>query len=145
MTRRKQAEEQLERAAADLGRSNAELEQFAYIASHDLQEPLRMVSSYTQLLARRYQGQLDQDADDFIRFAVDGATRMQSLINGLLTYARVGTRPLETQLIDLGELVEGVLADLAGAIADSDAVVTCGPLPTVLADPVQLRQLFENL
>jgi light-regulated signal transduction histidine kinase (bacteriophytochrome) len=132
-------------AAADLARSNAELEQFAYVASHDLQEPLRMVASYTQLLARRYQGKLDQDADEFIGFAVDGARRMQELINDLLTYSRVGTRLLEVRTVDCGQLVDQVVVDLAAAIADRQASVTRDHLPLVLADPTQLRQLFQNL
>jgi PAS domain S-box-containing protein len=145
VTARKTADERLRMAAADLARSNAELEQFAYVASHDLQEPLRMVASYTQLLARRYQGKLDQDADEFIGFAVDGARRMQALINDLLTYSRVGTRVLEVQMVDCGQLVDQVVADLAVAIADSGASVTLDHLPMVLADPTQLRQLFQNL
>ena len=145
ITSRKQAAERLKAVADDLARSNAELEQFAYVASHDLQEPLRMVASYTQLLARRYAGKLDQDADDFIGFAVDGARRMQELINDLLTYSRAGTRPLERQRVDTGRLVDEIASDLAVAIAEGGASVTHDDLPTVYADPVQLRQLFQNL
>ncbi|MGI9149832.1 MAG: sensor histidine kinase [Chloroflexota bacterium] len=126
-------------------RSNAELEQFAYVASHDLQEPLRMVASYTQLLARRYHGQLDEDADEFIEFAVDGARRMQELINDLLAYSRVGTRGLDLQPVDTGEVVDQVAIDLAAAIEETSASVTRDPLPVVLGDPTQLRQLFQNL
>ncbi|HYY90010.1 MAG TPA: PAS domain S-box protein, partial [Chloroflexota bacterium] len=145
ITGRKQAEERLKATAADLARSNAELEQFAYVASHDLQEPLRMVAGYTQLLARRYQGQLDQDADEFIGFAVDGAKRMQDLINDLLTYSRVGTRVLQVETVDMGELVDQVMGDLAQAIEEARATVSRGELPTLRADPTQLRQLFQNL
>jgi PAS domain S-box-containing protein len=145
ITDRKLADEQLRRLAEDLAHSNRELEQFAYIASHDLQEPLRMVAGYTQLLRRRYAGKLDHDADEFIDFAVDGATRMQALINGLLTYARVGARALELQVLDAGQVVDQVVADLGAAIQDSAATVTHDALPTVLADPTQLHQLFQNL
>jgi len=142
---RKIADEHLRAAAADLARSNAELEQFAYVASHDLQEPLRMVASYTQLLARRYAGKLDEDADEFIGFAVDGARRMQELINDLLTYSRVGTRPLQLETVDSNQLVDQVVTDLAAAISDSKAEVTRDDLPTLRGDPTQLRQLFQNL
>jgi PAS domain S-box-containing protein len=146
ITARKQVEERLRAAAAELARSNAELEQFAYVASHDLQEPLRMVASYTQLLARRYKGQLDQDADEFIEFAVDGARRMQELINDLLTFSRVGTRPLELETLTTGRVVDQVIGDLAGAIGDTHASVTRDDdLPTLRADRTQLRQLFQNL
>jgi len=116
VTTRKIADERLRAVAADLARSNAELEQFAYVASHDLQEPLRMVASFTQLLARRYQGKLDEDADEFIGFAVDGARRMQELINDLLTYSRAGTQPLQLQSVDASHLVDRVVSDLAAAI-----------------------------
>jgi PAS domain S-box-containing protein len=142
---RKQAEEQLRATAADLARSNADLEQFAYVASHDLQEPLRMVASYTQLLKRRYEGRLDQDADEFIGFAVDGARRMQDLINDLLAYSRVGRRPLELESVDVGLIVDLVTSDLAAAIKDSGGSVTHDALPELRADPTQLRQLFQNL
>jgi len=145
VTARKIADERLRAAAADLARSNAELEQFAYVASHDLQEPLRMVASYTQLLARRYTGKLDADADEFIGFAVDGARRMQELINDLLTYSRVGTRPLQLETVDSNRLVDQVVSDLAAAISDSQAEVTRDDLPTLRGDPTQLRQLFQNL
>ena len=104
-----------------------------------------MVSSYTQLLSRRYRGKLDQDADEFIGFAVDGATRMQALINALLEYARVGTRAREPEPIDTAALVDQVLADYGVALEEQAAQVTRGDLPTVLGDPVQLRQLFQNL
>jgi signal transduction histidine kinase len=128
-----------------LSRSNNELEQFAYIVSHDLQEPLRMVRSYLQLLARRYQGQLDQDADEFIAFAVDGAARMQTLINDLLTYSRLTTDAKPFEPTDCTPLLKSVLADLQIAIEESGAVVTYDDLPTVIADATQLRRLFQNL
>jgi PAS domain S-box-containing protein len=145
ITGRRQSEERLRAVAADLARSNAELEQFAYVASHDLQEPLRMVAGYTQLLARRYAGRLDQDADEFIGFAVDGAKRMQDLINDLLTYSRVGTRAMQVRAVDTQEVVDTVLADLAAQIEEASASITCEDLPSVVADPTQLRQLFQNL
>jgi light-regulated signal transduction histidine kinase (bacteriophytochrome) len=116
------------------------------VASHDLQEPLRMVASYTQLLARRYQGKLDQDADEFIGFAVDGARRMQELINDLLAYSRVGSRALNLELVDVGNIVDSVIVDLGRAIDDSHATVTRDShLPTIQADRLQLQQLFQNL
>ena len=145
ITERKRAEEKLKLTLADLERSNKELEQFAYVASHDLQEPLRMVSSYTQLLARRYQGQLDADADEFIAYAVDGANRMQRLINDLLAYSRVGTRAKGFEPTDCTAVLDQALANLKAAIEKSGAVVTHDPLPTVMADKLQLVQLFQNL
>jgi PAS domain S-box-containing protein len=152
VTERKRAEDELRRTAArlaeqtaELERSNAELQQFAYVASHDLQEPLRMVASYTQLLARRYGDKLDDDAREFIDFAVDGARRMQALINDLLAYSRVGTRAVEFAPTDCNAVVDQVIADLGAAIEDQRAVVTRGDLPTVQADTMQLSQLFQNL
>jgi PAS domain S-box-containing protein len=142
---RKRAEEALAQKAVALTRSNADLEQFAYIASHDLQEPLRMVSSYLQLLERRYQDQLDADAREFIAYAVDGATRMQALINALLSYSRVGTRGKPFEPTDCAIILDRVLVNLKVAIEESDAVVTHDPLPTVMADGVQLTQVFQNL
>ncbi|MCA9679547.1 MAG: PAS domain S-box protein, partial [Myxococcales bacterium] len=133
------------RAMQELERSNRELEQFAYVASHDLQEPLRMVSSYTQLLARRYGDALDQDAHDFIGFAVDGATRMQRLIQDLLAYSRVTTRGRPLGDVDAGAALTGALANLQAAIDASAAVVTQEPLPHLPADAGQLTQLFQNL
>jgi len=129
----------------ELKRSNEELEQFAYIASHDLQEPLRMVASYTQLLSRKYKGKLDSDADEFISFAVDGATRMQSLIKDLLEYSRVGTKGKEFVAISSEEALKQALRNLRGAIEDSETVITHDSLPMVCADEVQLVQLFQNL
>jgi PAS domain S-box-containing protein len=145
VTARRRAEEQLKAAAADLARSNSELEQFAYVASHDLQEPLRMVASYTQLLSRRYAGKLDEDADEFIGFAVDGAKRMQDLINDLLAYSRVGTRALQLERIEANDVVDQVARDLAPTTLASGGSVSRDELPTVYADPTQLRQLFQNL
>jgi light-regulated signal transduction histidine kinase (bacteriophytochrome) len=130
---------------ADLNRSNEELGQFAYIASHDLQEPLRMVASYTQLLSKRYAGKLDADADEFIAFAVDGANRMQRLIQDLLAYSRVGTKGGELVETSSEDALEHALMNLGGAIAESGALVTHDPLPSVLADEGQLVQLFQNL
>ena len=137
--------EERRRAEGELVRSNAELEQFAYVASHDLQEPLRMVASFTQLLARRYRGKLDADADEFIGFAVDGATRMQRLLNDLLAYSRVGTRRKPFAAIDCNSVLSDVLANLKPAIEESGAVITHEPLPFVRGDEVQLIQLFQNL
>jgi len=145
ITERKKAEEALAQKSTELQRSNQELEQFAYVASHDLQEPLRMVSSYVQLLARRYQGKLDQDADEFIGFAVDGATRMQRLINDLLLYSRVGTRGKKFVPIDGYQALAAALDNLQLALQDNAATVTHDPLPTVMADGSQLTQLFQNL
>ena len=145
ITMRKVAEAHLLYKVEELNRSNEELGQFAYIASHDLQEPLRMVASYTQLLARRYKGKLDSDADEFITFAVDGANRMQRLIQDLLAYSRVGTKGKELLQTSSEDALERSLLNLRAAIADSGALVTHDPLPAVLADEVQLIQLFQNL
>jgi PAS domain S-box-containing protein len=145
ITERKRAEGQLRKTMEDLERSNRELGQFAYVASHDLQEPLRMVSSYTQLLARRYEDQLDQDARDFITYAVDGAGRMQRLINDLLAYSRVGTRGQAFLETDSGQVLEQAVANLRPAIEESAAVVTHDALPTIVADGSQLMQVFQNL
>jgi signal transduction histidine kinase len=132
-------------ANQELARSNAELQQFAYVASHDLQELLRMVASYTQLLARRYKGKLDTDADEFITFAVEGATRMQRLINDLLAYSRVGAQSHSLRPIPGETILEQVLANLQITITESQAIVSHDPLPIVLADETQLLQLFQNL
>ena len=142
---RKAAELNLLQNVEELNRSNEELGQFAYIASHDLQEPLRMVTSYTQLLSRRYKGQLDADADEFIAFAVDGAIRMQRLIEDLLAFSRVATTGNE--LVDTSSeyALEQALQNLHWAIKDSGALVTHDPMPTVQADGMQLVQLFQNL
>ena len=145
ITTRKEAEAHLLQNVEELNRSNEELGQFAYIASHDLQEPLRMVASYTQLLSRRYKGKLDSDADEFIAFAVDGANRMQRLIQDLLAYSRVGTKGKDLLDTSSEEALQQALMNLRGAIEESGALVTHDPLPTVLADEMQLIQLFQNL
>ncbi len=145
ITTRKKAEANLLNKVEELNRSNEELGQFAYIASHDLQEPLRMVASYTQLLSRRYKGKLDSDADEFIAFAVDGAGRMQRLIQDLLAYSRVGTKGQELLATSSEEALQQALINLRGAIAERGALVTHDPLPNVLADEMQLVQLFQNL
>jgi PAS domain S-box-containing protein len=145
ITTRRTAEAHLLQKLDELYRSNEELGQFAYIASHDLQEPLRMVASYTQLLSRRYKGKLDSDADEFIAFAVDGASRMQRLIQDLLTYSRVGTKGKDLLDTSSEEALQQALLNLRGAIEESSALVTHDPLPAVLADDMQLIQLFQNL
>ncbi|MCC5628554.1 GAF domain-containing protein [Nostoc sphaeroides] len=129
----------------ELARSNAELEQFAYVASHDLQEPLRMVTSYLQLLERRYKNQLDANADQFINYAVDGARRMQTLINDLLNYSRVSTRGQPFITVNCSIVLEQAIANLQIAIADNKAIVTYDSLPEVMADTTQLIQVFQNL
>jgi light-regulated signal transduction histidine kinase (bacteriophytochrome) len=133
------------RAEYELARSNAELEKFAYVASHDLQEPLRMVASYTQLLARRYKGKLDADADEFIGFAVDGANRMQRLIQDLLSYSRITTRSKVHELTETRTACDNAVKNLRQAIEESGATVTAGPMPAVRGDATQLLQLFQNL
>jgi two-component system sensor histidine kinase/response regulator len=139
------AQEHLLRKVEELHRSNEELAQFAYVASHDLQEPLRMVASYTQLLSTRYSGKLDATADEFIKYAVDGAIRMEQLIRDLLNLSRVGTKGLAMLSISSeGALLEA-LRNLRGAIEDSSALVTHDPLPNVMGDQIQLVQLFQNL
>jgi PAS domain S-box-containing protein len=145
ITGRKQAEQALADKAEELQRSNTELEQFAYVASHDLQEPLRMVASYTQLLGRRYKGKLDSEADEFICYAVEGATRMQVLINDLLAYSRVGTRGKPFSMTDCNEVLARALANLKLASEEAEAQITADRLPTVEGDPTQLMQLFQNL
>jgi len=145
ISERRRADEAAARHAAELERSNAELEQFAHVASHDLKEPLRMVASYLELLQRRYKGRLDDDADDFIHFAVDGALRMRNLMDGLLALSQVGTHGRPFGPTDCEAVVDKAVNDLAVAIAESGAVITRDPLPTVLGDAGQLEQLFQNL
>jgi len=136
---------ELDERAKELARSNSELQQFAYVASHDLQEPLRMVASFTQLLAKRYKDKLDDDAREFIDYAVDGATRMQTLISDLLTYARVGTQGKALAPTNCEELLDRVLQSIKFVIEETGAVISRDPLPVVMADPQQLGQLFQNL
>ncbi|MCH7554012.1 MAG: hypothetical protein IIC82_08460 [Chloroflexi bacterium] len=135
----------LEHYNEELRSSNEELQQFAYVASHDLQEPLRMVASYNQLLARRYADKLDQEANDFINYSVDGAKRMQVLLNDLLEFSRVGSKGKDLEPTECGPVLAAVLTDLQIAITDANAEVTHDELPWVMADAVQLRQLFQNL
>jgi PAS domain S-box-containing protein len=151
ITERKRAErelkqaEDLKQAVEALELSNRDLEQFAYVASHDLQEPLRMVSSFTQLLAKRYRGKLDKDADEFIDYIVAGAKRMQALINDLLTYSRVDTRGESFGPIDSEAAFNQAMANLRLVIEEGEAVITHDPLPPLIADNSQIVQLFQNL
>jgi PAS domain S-box-containing protein len=145
ITVRKLMENELRQTVEKLQQSNAELEQFAYVASHDLQEPLRMVASYVQLIERRYKGKLDSDADEFIGYAVDGANRMRGLIDDLLTYSRVGRLGKPFELTNLETTLSVVLLNLQALISETDAQVTHDILPVVIADGGQLVQLFQNL
>jgi signal transduction histidine kinase len=140
-----QAQEELARKVEELARSNRELEQFAYVASHDLQEPLRMVAAYTQLLSERYRGQLDDKADKYIHYAVDGAQRMQTLIQDLLAFSRVGRGGLALKSVDCNTILENATKNLHTAIQESGAVILHEPLPLLIADGSQLQQLFQNL
>jgi len=142
---RSRGREELSRRAEELARSNADLEQFAYVASHDLQEPLRMVSSYMQLIAERYQGSLDETGERYIHYAVDGANRMQSLVRDLLSFSRVGSRGQDMLLTDLDEVLEQTLVNFQVAIKESGAVISHEHLPKVIGDAAQLTQLFQNL
>lgn len=140
-------EERVRSRTAELARSNSDLQQFAYVASHDLQEPLRMVISYLQILADRYRGQLDADADEFIGYAVDGGYRMRQLITDLLEYSRIHTSAEEMIATDCNVVLEDVRANLDLAIRESGAEITCDPegLPTIMADPAHILRLFQNL
>jgi light-regulated signal transduction histidine kinase (bacteriophytochrome) len=142
---RTNAEFKLARYAAELSRSNAELEDFAYVASHDLREPIRMVKSFTQLLAKRYAGQLDEEADEYIRFAVDGASKMEALVRDLLEYSRLDGDHNTPQPTSATTVLQQAIAILAPSIEETGAVVTYDPLPIVMADPDQLLRVFQNL
>jgi PAS domain S-box-containing protein len=145
VTEQRRAAEALARQAAELARSNADLERFAYVASHDLQEPLRMVGSYVELLARRYRGRLDADADEFIAFASDGVARMRTLIDDLLAYARVGPAIPADSLARCDEALEQALANLRGTLEENRVTVERGTLPAVAGDVGRLVPLFQNL
>src|SRR5277367_5960234 len=142
---RRKAEEDLARKVEQLARSNAELEQFAYIASHDLQEPLRMVAAYTQLLGERYRGKLDENADKFIGYASEGALRMQTLIQDLLAFSRVARKDSSAGRVDCDAAMTEVMMSMAPAIEECGAVVTYDALPSVWAERSQMTQLFQNL
>lgn len=145
ITERKHAEEALAQYAEELRRSNEELEQFAYVASHDLQEPLRMISSYLQLIEKRYSDHLDDDGREFIHFAVDGATRMKALINDVLTYSRIQRGKAEPEPVAMNEALEQALDNLQLAVEDSEALITHDPLPLITANRAQMVQLLQNL
>jgi PAS domain S-box-containing protein len=145
LTERKRAASRLAEQSAELQRSNDELEQFAYVASHDLQEPLRMVASYTELLAERYRGQLDERADKYIRYAIEGAGRMQRLVADLLAYSRVGSQAKPLRSTDSRAVLDGVLRVMRATIAESGGNIECGNLPLVMADDGQLALVFQNL
>jgi PAS domain S-box-containing protein len=145
ITERKKSEEHLVKTMEELSQSNDELQQFAYVASHDLQEPLRMVASYTQLLAKRYKGQLDADADEFIDFAVDGCNRMQALIQDLLAYSRSGSSGKAVRKISSENALSEALTNLHATIEESGAIVTHDALPSIITDDTQLAQVFQNL
>lgn len=145
VTERRAQDEMVDRLVTELQRSNADLGQFAYVASHDLSEPLRMVTSYLQLLAQRYEGRLDADADEFIGFATDGAFRMKALIDDLLAYSKAGRVAPVRHSVDCGALLRDVLTDLAGPIGDAAAIVVVDELPVLPSDPGLLAQVFQNL
>jgi light-regulated signal transduction histidine kinase (bacteriophytochrome) len=145
ISERKEAEERLKRTLAELDRSNKELEQFAYVTSHDLREPLRMMTSFAQSLQKRYGDRLDATADEYIHYIVDGAARMQSLIDDILIYSRVSTRGLPFRRVELEAVFQDVLANLRAAIEETGAAVTHDPLPVLEADPSQLTQVLQNL
>jgi light-regulated signal transduction histidine kinase (bacteriophytochrome) len=145
ITERKRGEEQLKETIKELKRSNDELQQFAYITSHDLQEPLRTIASFTQLLERRYKNKLDSDADEFIDFIVDAALRMKEMIQGLLNYSKVGTGGREFEHVDTNEVLKTSINGLNALIEGNKAIITNDPLPTIIADRNQMIQIFQNL
>ena len=140
-----QLEQRIEARTAQLQRSNEDLERFAYVASHDLQEPLRLVGSYVGLLAHRYRGKLDTDADSFIQFAVDGSKRMQNMIDDLLAYSRAGTQALNTSIVDMNSVLTQAVGNVQVAIEESDAEITWDAMPPIQADEIKLVQVFQNL
>lgn len=144
-TERRKAEQELGDKVEELARSNRDLEQFAYVASHDLQEPLRMVAAYTQLLAERYRGKLDEQGKKYVNYAVEGATRMQTLIQDLLAFSRAGSQSMELQSTDCNSVIQRALKNLQGSVQDSHAIVNYEDLPQVPADPRQLEHVFQNL
>ncbi len=145
ITKQKQAEIELQQITIALQRSNQELERFAYVASHDLREPLRMVTRFSQLLAERYRGKLDEDADEFIGYITEGAARMDMLVNDLLEYSRVGSRARPLERTNLNLVLGEALRNLAVSIEENDADIRWEVLPTVLADHTQMIQVFQNL
>jgi len=146
ITERKNSERQLKEIITELQRSNKELQSFAYITSHDLQEPLRTIASYAQLIERRYKGELDDDADEFIEYMVDGAKRMKSMIQGLLDYSRVGTKGNEFKEFNAQEALDYALSNLESSIAENNAEITSDPiLPVIFADEDQIARVFQNL
>ena len=145
ITRRKKAEEQLKNTIEELEHSNKELQSFAYITSHDLQEPLRTIASYAQLIERRYKGQLDHDADEFIEYMVDGSRRMKQMIQGLLDYSRVGTKGGEFREFEAENALNYALSNLGSAISEVNAEITSDEFPVILADEDQIIRVFQNL
>ncbi len=139
------AEVKLEKLIDNLKASNRELEQFAYVSSHDLKEPLRMITSFLQLLQRRYADKLDEDANDFINFAVEGAKRMNNMINDLLEYSRIGTKEMEFEYLESEKILETVLTNLEPLIIENHAIITYDPLPLIHANEQMMSQLFQNL
>jgi light-regulated signal transduction histidine kinase (bacteriophytochrome) len=145
ITERKQIEKDREELIIELEHSNDELRQFAYITSHDLQEPLRTIASFTQLLERRYKGELDSDADEFIEFIVEGSSRMKEMIQGLLDYSKIGTKEKELEAVKTENVLEKVISNLNTAIEENNAIITSDSLPEVMGDESQLIRLFQNL
>jgi PAS domain S-box-containing protein len=145
ITDRKRNEERMKRTLAELDRSNKELEHFAYVTSHDLREPLRMMTSFSQALEKHYKGRLDGSADEYIHFIVDGASRMQRLIDDILVYSRVGTRGLPFEPVDMGKALQEALLNLKASVDETRARITSDPLPVIRGDLVQMQQLLQNL
>ena len=145
VTDKKQAERQLKETIKELERSNAELEQFAYVSSHDLQEPLRTIASFTQLLQRRYEGKLDEDADEFMDYIVEAAKRMKEQIEGLLEYSRVGTKGEEFKPVDMNLILNQTIQNLSASIKEINANIKIDELPEVMGDENQLQRAFQNL
>ena len=145
ITKRKQIEDKIEKRTEELARSNKELEQFAYVSSHDLKEPLRMITSFLQLLDRRYSNELDQDANEFIGYAVDGAKRMDNMINDLLEYSRIGNKERKFEYLQSEKILETAKMNLKQSIKDSNANITHDPLPLIHANEPMMIQLFQNI